>query len=264
MQDDLVKNKFVFFKGEKSFVESKKTKLLTDILIIYYVLFSLSLFILCFSGFFSDAPDSNLLKSSVVTEVAVKKEIVAVNKIFAAENVNVLKYLSTIDNSVSKKQVKQHFSNYEVSFKDFKPMTGFLKKENLLIYFDLNTKSSYISFNSMSLPEAYELKKEFDSVSSGYESKVILDRDSVSIIVFNDKYAHRLEILPLPVSKISDIKNSIETKKTMSMLPPIAPKIKEVSKLNKLQEKLESVKIDNLIIQEKIKQRVLMNKLSSL
>ena len=257
MQPDLAKNKFVFFKSKDSFVEGKYNKLLPNIVIIFYFFYILSFFAL-FTPIFSGVHDSKLLKSSVVKEAAAKKEVVAVTKKFADENVDVLKYLSKIDNTFSQGQIKKHFSNYDVSFKEFKPMTGFLKKENLLIYFDLTSQISYISFNGMNLSDAYELKKTFDSVSYDYQSKVILERDSISIVISNDKSVYGLELPLLPVSKISEIKN------TMSMITPLTPKLKEVSELNKLQEKLESVKIDNLIIQEKIKQRELLKKLSNI
>ena len=250
MQSDLAKNKFVFFKSKNSFRENNNKFYIYSLLFILFN-FVLSAFAL-FTPIFSGAHDSNLLKSSVVKEAAKKKEIVSVTKSFTAENVDVLNYLSKIDNAVSREQIKKHFSNYDVSFKEFKPMTGFLKKENLLIYFDVTSQSSYISFNGMNLSDAYELKKTFDSVSYDYQSKVILERDSISIIISNDKSAYGLELPPLSASKISEVKNTLDIR------------LKEVSKINKLKEKLKSVKIDNLIIQEQIKQRELMNKLPNL
>ena len=247
MQPDLAKNKFVFFKSKDSFRENNNKFFIYSLLFILFN-FVLSAFAL-FTPVFSGAHDSKLLNSSVVKEVAAKKEIVSVTKSFAAESLDVLNYLSKIDNAVSQEQIKKHFSNYDVSFKEFKPMTGFLKKENLLIYFDLTSQSSYISFNGMNLSDAYKLKNTFDSVPSGYQSQVILEKDSISIIISNDKSAYGLELPPLSASKISEVKNTLDIR------------LKEVGKINKLKEKLESVKIDNLIIKEQIKQRELMDKL---
>lgn len=236
MQAELEQSKFVFFKKEtnsRNIVRANLIGLMCVILIL---------------GITAILVEQETLKSPKETKT------LNINKNFAVENIEVFKFFSAMHKfsekslALSYEQVKKEFPSYEVSFKEFKSMTGWMRKDTLLIHFDLKPESAYISYNGLNLAQAYELKEAFDSVASDYETTVKLEKDGVNIVVSNykPKYAELL--------------------KPMAIIPPLplATPLVEDSKQNqikKLNEQLESVKLNNLIIQEKIKQAELLKKL---
>jgi hypothetical protein len=271
MQADLAPNKFLFFAKKQT---NKKRNIIVGSYIIAGAVI-LSAFMMMTSK--SSSTDTTAKNEQVVSKAS---------PISIAQNVEVFKYLSKIDTSVSHDQIKKDFPKYDVSFKEFTPLNGWMKKDNLLIYFNVNPESFYISYNGMKLADAYLLKEAFDSVAVGYETIVTLDKDSVNIVVSNYKSQHAqvknyiapsleesvrkdVERAKIEVEKRRAALSSSAIQATMDILQPIPPAYQAQNVINKNHEtidkmkvELEIMKIKGLILQEKLKQDEMIKKYS--